>query len=214
MRKLILMNAEILYRSLKIIENVYDDSMYDEDDFYRIKDIIHSLDKNHWDSKQWLVDILGALYMHSGGSIYIGGGWYGLLAHLLRKEFPQSEMNITSADIDGYCEKVAWRLFPESNIQFKTEDMMNVDLSAYSIVVSTSCEHVERDDLEKFIRSKPSNTWVVLQSNNFFDLTSHINCHNSLEEFTEWVDESLSECVAYSGMLELDGFERYMVIGR
>ena len=50
------MNPEILNRCLKLIEEVYDESMYGENDIYRIKDLIHSVDKNHWKSKQWLVD--------------------------------------------------------------------------------------------------------------------------------------------------------------
>ena len=56
------MKEQILYRSLKIIEEIYDESQYGIDDLYRIKDIIHSLDENHWVGKQWLVDTLKPIH--------------------------------------------------------------------------------------------------------------------------------------------------------
>ena len=56
------MEAKILNRGLKLIENFYNASMYTDEvwdnDLYRIKDTIDSLDSNHWKSKQWLVDEL------------------------------------------------------------------------------------------------------------------------------------------------------------
>ena len=58
------MQQEILNRTLKLIEEVYDESMYGENDIYRIKDLIHSVDTNHWKSKQWLVDEFYKLYKH------------------------------------------------------------------------------------------------------------------------------------------------------
>ena len=82
------MKAEILNRCLKLIEEVYDESMYGNNDIYRIKDLIHSVDNNHWRSKQWLVDEFYKLYNHTDGSFYIGGGWYGLLAYLIREKWP------------------------------------------------------------------------------------------------------------------------------
>ena len=67
------MNPEILNRCLKLIEEVYDESMYGNNDIYRIKDLIHSVDNNHWRSKQWLVREFYKLYDHDKGSFYIGG---------------------------------------------------------------------------------------------------------------------------------------------
>ena len=93
------LNPEILNRCLKLIEEVYDESMYGENDIYRIKDLIHSVDKNHWLSKQWLVREFYKLYNHDNGSFYIGGGWYGLLSHIIRMQWRNEGLNITSGDI-------------------------------------------------------------------------------------------------------------------
>ena len=86
------MKEQILYRSLKIIEEIYNESQYGVNDLYRIKDIVHSLDNNHWVGKKWLIDTLYPLYNrvygeNTSGKIYVAGGWYGLQAYLLKKAF-------------------------------------------------------------------------------------------------------------------------------
>ena len=208
------MNPEILNRCLKLIEEVYDESMYGENDIYRIKDLIHSVDKNHWKSKQWLVREFYKLYDHNQGSFYVGGGWYGLLSHLMRMQWPEEGLNLTSGDIDPRCEEFGWKLFHNSDINFVTEDMTSRDLSEYSAIISTSCEHVEPEILEKFIRSKNSNAWVVLQTNNYDELDSHINCYPDVMSFANWVEPLIKERIYFAGTLRLGDFDRYMVIGK
>tara|TARA_B110000211_G_scaffold140989_1_gene161103 strand:+ start:300 stop:926 length:627 start_codon:yes stop_codon:yes gene_type:complete len=208
------LQQEILNRTLKLIEEVYDESMYGENDIYRIKDLIHSVDNNHWKSKQWLVDEFYKLYDHDQGSFYIGGGWYGLLSYLIRDKWPDENLNITSGDIDPRCEEFGWKLYHNSDINFVTEDMISSDLHEYSAIISTSCEHVEPDVLEKFIKSKNNDAWVVLQSNNYEELDSHINCQPDVMTFANWVEPLLSERVYFAGTLRLGDFDRFMVIGK
>ena len=208
------MKAEILNRCLKLIEEVYDESMYGDNDIYRIKDLIHSVDNNHWRSKQWLVREFYKLYDHDQGSFYIGGGWYGLLSHLIRMQWENESLNIISGDIDPRCEEFGWKLFHSSNIQFMTEDMVSRDLSEYSAIISTSCEHIEPQILEKFIKSKSSDAWVVLQTNNYDKLDEHINCYPDVMTFAKWVEPLLKERIYFAGTLRLGDFDRYMVIGK
>ena len=208
------MNPEILNRCLKLIEEVYDESMYGDNDIYRIKDLIHSVDNNYWRSQQWLVREFYKLYDHDQGSFYIGGGWYGLLSHLIRMQWENKGLNITSGDIDPRCEEFGWKLFHNSDINFVTEDMASRDLSKYSAIISTSCEHIEPEILEKFIKSKHDDAWVVLQSNNYEELDSHINCQPDVMTFAKWVEPHLRERVYFAGTLRLGDFDRYMVIGK
>ena len=208
------MNPEILNRCLKLIEEVYDESMYGNNDIYRIKDLIHSVDKNHWRSKQWLVREFYKLYDHDQGSFYIGGGWYGLLSHLIRNQWENKSLNITSSDIDPRCEEFGWKLFHNSDINFVTEDMTLRDLSEYSAIISTSCEHIEPEILEKFIKNKHNDAWIVLQTNNYDELDSHINCYPDVMSFANWVEPLLKERVYFAGTLRLGDFDRYMVIGK
>ena len=50
----------------------------------------------------------------------------------------------------------------------------------------------------------------ALQSNNMVHLDEHTNCVNSHEELAE---KSGLNNILYSGKLDLDNYERYMVIG-
>ena len=205
------MEAQILNRGLKLIENFYDASMYEneywDNDLYRIKDIIHSLDSNHWKSKQWLVDELIKIYKDDG-LIHVAGGWNGLLAYILSKHYS----NIISSDIDPVCKTIGRKLFNNSNINFKVEDFNTPELFYNAdVVVCTSVEHIDREDIISTIEELQMHgaKIIALQSNNYFDLNSHINCSHSLDEFVEYTDLD----VLYKGELDLGDFTRYMVIG-
>ena len=206
------MQSKILYKALKLVEEVYDESMYGVDDIYRIKDIVHSVDKNHWESKKWLADKLFDLYNHDAGKFYVAGGWYGMMAYQLRQKWQSEEMNIISADCDPMCEDYAWDLFGDADIDFRTVDVNDEeDFSEYSAIINTSCEHMEQEDLTSIIKKKPEHTWVAFQSNNYVDLNSHINCWPTAQLFAE----SLGlEYVAAVETLELKDFNRFMVIGK
>ncbi len=216
------MEADLLYRSLKIIEEIYDESMYGQNDLYRIKDIIHSLDKNHWQSKQWLVDELHTVYTSlypdtdEYRKIFIAGGWYGLLAHLFREKYPSDEIHIITSDMDPMAEFYGQKLFPNRDLQFKTENsLVSPDITDSRLVVSTSCEHIDREDLCEWISKKDPDALIALQSNNFFNLASHINCSESLDEFVEYVKPYLPKSwIAYKGELDLGDFKRFMIIGQ
>jgi len=185
---------------------MYTDDVWDND-LYRIKDTIDSLDTNHWKSKQWLVDELTKVYKDDG-LIHIAGGWNGLLAYLLSKHYN----NIVSSDIDPVCEIIGRKLYHDSSIEFKTEDFTNSDIFADADVVAcTSVEHIDREDVITTIEELQMRCCkaIVLQSNNYFDLNCHINCSHSLDEFVEYTDLD----VIYKGELDLGDFTRYMIIG-
>ena len=87
----------ILKRILSEIETIYNESLYSpNNDLYRITDLIHSIDDNQIISKTWLVDELHKVYHQIAISreetphIIVGGGWYGLLAYLLKQSFTES----------------------------------------------------------------------------------------------------------------------------
>jgi hypothetical protein len=206
------LESKILYRALKLAEEVYDESMYGVDDLYRIKDIVHSVDKNHWESKKWLADKLFELYGHDAGKFYIAGGWYGMMAYQLRQKWPGEQMNIVSADCDPMCEEYAWELFGEYDIDFRTLDVNEEqDLSQYSAIINTSCEHMEQEDLLSIIERKDRQAWVAFQTNNYVDLNSHINCWPTAQLFAKSLKLNW---VASVETLQLKDFNRFMVIGK
>ena len=212
------MKEQILYRSLKIIEEIYDESQYGVDDLYRIKDIVHSLDDNHWIGKQWLIDTLYPLYNkiygnNTSGKVYIAGGWYGLQAHLIKQVF--KNFHVITGDMDPMTEHFGHRLFSDTDIEFKVENCLDsMDLDA-NIIINTSCEHMKKEDLQNFILKKPKESIIVLQSNDYDKLDSHINCQESLEEFCNFVKPSLSkEWIISKSQIDLGDFNRFMVIGQ
>jgi len=207
------MEAKILNRGLKLIENFYDGSMYEneywDNDLYRIKDIIHSLDSNHWKGKQWLVDELSKVYTGKG-LIHVAGGWNGLLAYLLKKQYTHNR--IISSDIDPICKMIGRIIFTDIDIHFKVEDFNTPELFAdVDVVACTSVEHIDKEDIVSTIEELQmrGDKIIALQSNNYFDLNSHINCSHSLDEFVEYTDLD----VIYKGELDLGDFTRYMIIG-
>lgn len=200
-----------LLNALSLIENIYDSAMYDNGDMFRIKDIIHSLSSNQISSKEWLAYEFKKQYYYSAGKILILGGWYGLLAYCLRQRFPREDMNIVSIDKDPMCENIAWKLFPDIDAKFITADAFDFDMSNYSAIISTSVEHIEQDFWTKLIKEKEKNTWVCLQSNNYFDHPTHINCSQSVSDFVEGLN---IDWVGYQGAIDNHAFQRFMVIGK
>lgn len=186
--------------------------MYGVDDLYRIKDIIHSVDSNHWKSKEWLAKEFYKIYNHSAGHFYVVGGWYGMMAYQLRKVWSNASMNITSSDMDPMCDFYGWELFYDQDIAFETIDVNDkLDFSKYSAIINTSCEHMEQEDLIEIIKRKPTNTWICFQTNDYNDLDSHINCWPTAKTFANSL--GLRQ-IAYVGSLDLGDFNRHMVIGR
>jgi hypothetical protein len=155
-------------------------------------------------------------YDFPGGKVLIVGGWYGLMAYLIRQQFPQSSMGITTLDMDPKCEQLGYKMFYDQNIEFITQDATDpeFDYSEYSVIICTSCEHIDKAALEKIIKSKDPQAWVVFQSNNFVDHPSHINCSSDIDAFVDSIRPHLyAKWIAYKGTLHLS-FHRYMVIGK
>ena len=219
---------------MKTIKEIFEQSTQSQDpDLFRIPDIINSLDEKQIKSKQWLVDTLAEYYTEDG-TIVIGGGWYGLLGYLLKLKFPDN--SIVNTDIDENAIVIAEKMFPE--IKHEVIDMVNenyydkygkednwgTDAWGKSIplhwhkkhkkrvFISTSIEHIHTDDVDSILFYNPNKT-VVLQSNNFYDHPTHINCSETLDDFKEYISPMLKE-VYYAGELYLDDYTRFMIIGK
>jgi hypothetical protein len=75
-------------------------------------------------------------------------------------------------------------------------------------IINTSCEHIDKFDL--WYKSIPQGTIVALQTNDYFEITEHVNCMNSLDEFA--FNTPMSR-VIYEGELALPKYNRFMRIG-
>ena len=215
---------ELIYRNaLREIEKIYEDSKYNpKEDLYRSYDIMNAINGPQMDSKQWLVDTLVPflipkyLYFELR-DVLVLGAWYGVTGLLLREHIDPS-VKIWNIDSDPECENYSNILkqdipYVENNISITADaaEYYFDNFDAYQLIINTSCEHMDPDDIRLLIDMKPPETLCCFQSNNFHKEPEHINTHNSVEEFVESL--GLAH-VLWSGTLKPSvEYERYMVIG-
>lgn len=211
---------EQLYKNaLKVVEDIYNESKYNLDvDLYRSLDVIQSLSDNQFNNKQWLIDNLVPIMnnMNQYFTVGIFGGWYGLLSAMLREHL-HNETMITNIDTDPMSMEIGYKLLNDPIYErnhFIVDDALDHMIERgheYSVIINTSCEHMERDDVRMMVKLKQSWQVICFQSNNYDSVTSHTNTSKSLEEFVEYLD--LID-VMYADKLVHNDYERYMVIGK
>lgn len=192
-------------------------------------------------SKKWLIDMVTALEIDLGDTIYVCAGWYGVLSALMFERIDVK--NIYSFDIDPSTDNPADTLNKEyimDNMRFKSfvSDVRELkcesqtlpvnhykysdattfektstmhEIAAPTCVINTSCEHIE--DFDEWFSSIPKGTLVIMQNNNFVEHDDD-TVVNTIGHEDAWSDKlNLSE-VIFKGTLNLEKYDRYMVIGR
>ena len=77
--------------------------------------------------------------------------------------------------------------------------------------MNTSCEHMEPEAVQYLIDNKDENAWVAFQSNDYYEIDSHINSSPSLGF---WKEELKLDWVAYADQQKASLFNRFMIIGK
>ena len=188
------------------------DTIRDADDHKRL---LESFWHGQLESKVWLCEHLANVEHSLTNKIVIFGGWYGVLSTMLFNS-KVGVRHITSVDIDPDCKNIALSMNKvyamDNRFEAVTEDMCNYEYKDRPhIVINTSCEHITQEQYNKWLDKIDTDTWIVLQSNNFSSHHEHINCSESLKDF-KW--KSNLRRVWYEGELELPKYNRYMIIGR
>lgn len=165
--------------------------------------------------KAWLRDELIAAFGGRFETIWVVGGWYGVLPAILFDDERYSIDRIVSFDLDADCAAVANAVnrgpAEEGRFEAHTGDMYELAYNGASqpdLVINTSCEHIP--DMHRWLQRLPAGMAVVLQSNNYFDDPEHVNCVNTLEDFVGQV--GLSK-ISFQGVLETKKYARFMLIG-
>ena len=176
-------------------------------------DIATAFNRKQVACKMWARDRLLESIGGHFGTIWILGGWYGVLAAMLFDDPRFDIAAIESIDIDPGVAAVARTLNGDMGGRFQalTLDMYALDYAAHrpDLVINTSCEHIA--DLRGWLDLLPRATPVLLQSNDYFSEPSHINCMPSLAVFAAVA--GLSE-LQFSGELQQENYKRFMLIGR
>ena len=164
-------------------------------------------------SKTWLIDSIMPYIPSVSVKIVIHGGWNGILASLLFQSGIKID-KIVSIDIDPDCEEIARTMNKIEEIEGKfqaiTCNMVDYNYNFFpDIVINTSCEHIDQETYEKWLKKIPRGSLKVLQSNNYFELDEHIRCATNIKEFKE--QSKIKHLIALK--LELSKYDRFMLIG-
>lgn len=163
-------------------------------------------------SKLWARDRLFGSCGGRFGTVWILGGWYGVLGAMLLDDRRFDIGLIESIDVDPDVAEVARTLNQAAGARFRTRtaDMYELDYRGGrpDLVVNTSCEHIA--DVRGWLDRLPAGTQVLLQSNDYFAEPTHINCVPSLYAF-----EAMARLprVDFAGALPTKKYTRFMLIG-
>ena len=181
-------------------------------------------------SKKWIIKELLTLNPELG-IVFLCAGWYGTLASLLFESSLSIE-KIRSFDSDDSCWQIAdainrpyvldgWKFKAQTEnickINYKdghTYNTYRYDMEPQelydvpSTIINTSCEHIENFD--NWYSKVPNDRLMILQTNDYFEIDDHINCVKNINEFQKMCPLSKE---LYSGVLNLDQYNRFMLIG-
>ena len=163
-------------------------------------------------SKEWLITNLTP-FIDKSVTVDIHGGWVGVLASMMFQSTVGDKYgHIRSIDIDPECEIVATSMNKIEEIAGRfaavTADMCAIS-SNTDIIINTSCEHITQNEYDVWLKALPSNSLIVLQSNNY-EIDEHVRPINSLEGFKKQSNIN----VMWEGELVLPLYTRYMLIGK
>ena len=218
------------YKVQRFIKNNYSEYEKSFDD---------SISDDQYESKKWMCDILNDLKITSPDNIKkytkdssesirfpdghpdwdypllieIIGSWFGWPLIELIDRFTKGRITqIDLYDPDEVCQKVTAQYKNIFNPKYKVIQHDNYferkELRRRHLIICTSCEHMQ-DFTNQF--SFKGNPFVCLQSNDYIDLTDHINCVKDVEELTE---KNQIKNIWYKGEKDFGNYKRFMVIGQ
>lgn len=191
--------------------------------------------RSQMQSKIWLVEELAKINLKFD-NILILAGWFGQLKFMLDHQIIWNKMRIVDQDLTA-CEisDYVFNLYELENHKVKSVcsniDQLTIHKNGYeleiknfkyersyvekflpNLIINTSAEHMTEEWFYRLkFKNMISDPVVVIQSNNLFDLSDHINCVHSIDHMKKKF--SMSE-IFFEGELHLKGYKRVMLIGR
>ncbi len=157
------------------------------------KDLLDSFSPNQFLSKMNLINHIKSLnFLNKDSEIVIFGSWYG---SILIPAFYDEVKKITCIDQDTkVISRAKYDLFKDLNVDFICDDIFGEFRNQYKntdLFINTSCEHM-KPMKEWGPAPQYKNPWwtrvkegshFAFQSNAMFDIPTHTNCVNNIEEF-------------------------------
>ena len=174
-------------------------------------DLLDSFSPNQFKSKENLINHINDLdILDDKSEIVILGGWYG---SILLPAF-KFVKRITLIDSDDNVISIAKkRLFKHyENVDFITSDVFDINrkgrIENANLIINTSCEHMKpMKELELY-----STAYFAFQSNNMFDIPTHINCVKDMEDFEKQMP--FNARIIKRDSVEDNRGTRFTIIGR
>ena len=185
---------------------------------YPLPELGNALNRNQIRSKTWLADNLYDVTQGVLGTVYVLGGWYGVLGAILLNDARFDIDRLVSVDIDTRCQPIAAslnkRYVQSQRFQAWSADMLQLDLpvaidaESPTVVINTSCEHM--GDFATWYDRLATGALIVLQSNDYYACPEHVSCVPDLAAFEQLAP--MREAL-YAGVLPLKKYTRFMLIG-
>ena len=178
-------------------------------------DLLDSYSPNQFKSKENLINHIKKLnILNTESEIVIFGCWYG---SILIPAFYNEVKRIAAIDInDKYIRIAKNRLFKNYNkIDFINEDvfswsMTNERIFRTNLIINTSCEHMQ--PMKNLSVLNNINSYFAFQSNNMFDIPTHINCVKNIEEFKKQLPNKAK--ILIEDQIEEDRGIKFTLIGQ
>jgi 2-polyprenyl-3-methyl-5-hydroxy-6-metoxy-1,4-benzoquinol methylase len=178
-------------------------------------DLLDSFSPNQFKSKENLINHIKKLnILNSESEIVIFGCWYG---SILIPAFYDEVKKITAIDIDDNVIGIAKnRIFKNyDKIDFIVNDAFvwankSSRIKSTNLIINTSCEHMQ--PMKNLPILNNINSYFAFQSNNMFDIETHINCVNNIEEFKKQLPSKAK--ILIEDQIEEDRGIRFTLIGQ
>ena len=155
------------------------------------KELLDSYSPNQFLSKLNLINHIRSLdILNKDSEIVIFGSWYG---SILIPAFYDEVKKITCVDQDPkVISRAKYNLFKDLDVDFITGDVFEFrdQYKTTDLFINTSCEHMKpmkewgpAPTYKNPWWDRVSPTYFAFQSNAMFDIPTHINCVNNIEEF-------------------------------
>jgi len=201
-----------------IISNLISSSMREvrED-----KQLLDSFSPNQFLSKLNLINHIRSLnILNKNSEIVIFGGWYG---SILIPAFYNEVKKITLVDKDNkVISRAKHNLFKDTDVEFICDDIFENFRNQYetaNLIINTSCEHMKpmkewgpAPQYKNPWWDRVSPAYFAFQSNNMFDIPTHINCVNNIEEFKEQMPSNAK--IMIEDHIKDDRGTRFLLIGK
>jgi len=178
-------------------------------------DLIDSLSDNQFKSKLQLLKMIKECnILNKDSKVVIIGSWYG---SILIPTIADEVKEITCIDLDDQVMKIAKnKLFQKyKNIDYIAADIFEKDRGRYhtcNLFINTSCEHMKPMNEWPYWKNIKGNSFFAFQSNDMYQIDTHVNCVASIKEFKEQLPQNFQ--ILQEHKLEEERGTRFTLIGK